>query len=113
MCSARSGVGSTRCRCPLCRRPPSSCLLAGWLTVAVGSGRLRVLLGATLSAVARLGLWALGAVVRPAWRRWLTALFPLAWAIVEIATGNTLWALLFGAVGIYAFWVLIVKGPSA
>ena len=50
---------------------------------------------------------------RPARRRWLTALFPLAWAIVEIATGNTLWALLFGAVGIYAFWVLIVKGPSA
>jgi hypothetical protein len=50
---------------------------------------------------------------KPAWRRWLTALFPLAWAIVEIATGNALWAVLFGAVGIYAFWVLIVKGPSA
>ena len=47
------------------------------------------------------------------WRRWLTALFPLAWAIVEIATGNALWAVLFGAVGIYAFRVLIVKGPSA
>ena len=50
---------------------------------------------------------------KPVWRRGLTALVPLAWAIVEIATGNTLWAVLFGAVGVYAFWVLIVKGPSA
>ncbi len=50
---------------------------------------------------------------KPVWRRWLTALVPLAWALVEISTGNPLWAVLFGAVGIYAFWVLIVKGPSA
>ena len=50
---------------------------------------------------------------KPVWRRGLTALVPLAWAIVEIATGNALWAVLFGAVGIYAFRVLIVKGPSA
>lgn len=50
---------------------------------------------------------------KPVWRRWLTAVLPLGWAIVELASGNALWALLFGAVGIYAFWVLIVKGPSA
>lgn len=47
------------------------------------------------------------------WRRWLTAIFPLGWAIVEIATGNTVWAMLFGGVGVYAFWMLIVKGPSS
>lgn len=49
---------------------------------------------------------------RPVWRRWATALVPLIWSLVEIATGNTLWALLFGAVGVYAFWMLIVKGPT-
>jgi len=50
---------------------------------------------------------------RPVWRRWLTAGVPLAWSIVEIATGSPGWAMLFGAAGAYAFWVLIVKGPSA
>lgn len=50
---------------------------------------------------------------KPVWRRWATALFPLAWALFELAWGNTGWAMLFGAVGGYAFWILIVKGPTA
>jgi hypothetical protein len=49
----------------------------------------------------------------PAWRRWVTALVPLAWAAVELlAFQSPAWALLFGAVGAFAFWTLIVKGPD-
>jgi hypothetical protein len=48
----------------------------------------------------------------PVWRRWATALFPLAWAIVEVIGGSPGWAVAFAAVGLYAFWVLIVKGPT-
>ncbi|MGL4311141.1 MAG: hypothetical protein ACRCSU_11695 [Paracoccaceae bacterium] len=47
------------------------------------------------------------------WRRWATALLPLFWAGVEIWTGNPGWAVLFAAAGAYAFWILIVQGPSA
>ena len=50
---------------------------------------------------------------KPAWRRWLTAGVPLVWALVELGTGSTGWAALFGAFGAYAFWTLIVTGPSA
>lgn len=50
---------------------------------------------------------------RPVWVRWLTALFPLAWAGFELYWGNVFWAILFGATGAYAFWVLVVKGPDA
>lgn len=50
---------------------------------------------------------------RPVWRRWITAVLPLAWAGVEVASGSTGWAIIFGAAGAYAFWALIVKGPSA
>jgi hypothetical protein len=50
---------------------------------------------------------------RPVWRRWATALLPLGWAGVEVATGSPGWAMLFGATGAYAFWALILKGPSA
>lgn len=50
---------------------------------------------------------------RPVWRRWATALFPLTWGGVEIITGSPGWAVLFFAVGGYAFWMLIVKGPDA
>ncbi|PLL11494.1 hypothetical protein C0V75_15825 [Tabrizicola sp. TH137] len=49
---------------------------------------------------------------RRAWVRWLTAGVPLVWAGFELWLGNPLWAVLFGAAGAYAFWVLIVKGPG-
>lgn len=50
---------------------------------------------------------------RPLWRRWATALLPAAWAGVETANGSPGWALLFGAAGGYAFWVLILGRRGA
>jgi hypothetical protein len=50
---------------------------------------------------------------KPVWVRWVTAILPLAWAVFEVVSGNPGWAILFGATGAYAFWVLIVKGPDA
>ncbi|PZR00080.1 MAG: hypothetical protein DI533_05595 [Cereibacter sphaeroides] len=47
------------------------------------------------------------------WVRWATAIAPLAWAAVELYSGNPGWAILFGAAGAYAFWMLIIKGPKA
>lgn len=44
--------------------------------------------------------------------RWLTALIPLAWAVVEFVNDSPLWGLAFTAVGAFAFWVLIVRGPD-
>jgi hypothetical protein len=49
---------------------------------------------------------------RRAWVRWATALAPLGWAGFELMLGNPMWAILFGAAGAYAGWVLIVKGPD-
>ncbi len=49
----------------------------------------------------------------PPWRRWAAALIPLAWAAVELFSfGQPFWAILFAAAGLWAFWVLIVKGPD-
>ncbi|MBD3766307.1 MAG: hypothetical protein IE927_16810 [Rhodobacterales bacterium] len=44
---------------------------------------------------------------RPRWRRWAVTLAPLAWAGVELAMGNALWAAVFAAAGAYAGWVLL------
>ncbi|HEX9859263.1 MAG TPA: hypothetical protein VGA75_12970 [Paracoccaceae bacterium] len=49
---------------------------------------------------------------KPVWRRWATGLLPLAWAGVEVVSGNPGWAVLFGLAGGYAIYELIVKGPS-
>lgn len=49
---------------------------------------------------------------RPVWVRWLTALLPMGWATFEMATGNVGWAILFGAAGAYAFYELVIHGPS-
>ncbi len=46
---------------------------------------------------------------RNPWARWLTTLVPLAWAGVEIWLGNPAWAVLFGAAGLYAGWLLILR----
>ena len=48
----------------------------------------------------------------PPWRRWATALLPLVWAMVELAARSPGWALLFGAMGAYAFYVLIWTFPK-
>ncbi len=50
---------------------------------------------------------------RPVWRRWVTAALPLGWAVVEIVMGNPGWAMMFGAAGAYAAWVLILTGPDS
>ena len=42
------------------------------------------------------------------WRRWATALFPLAWGAVELYFGNPGWAVLFGAAGVYAGYILLI-----
>jgi hypothetical protein len=48
----------------------------------------------------------------PAWRRWVTALFPLCWGGVELYNGSPGWAILFAAAGVWAFWELVWKGPT-
>jgi hypothetical protein len=49
---------------------------------------------------------------RRAWVRWATTLLPLAWAGFELWNGSPGWALLFGAAGVYAGYVLLVRGPG-
>ncbi|MBT9247030.1 hypothetical protein KM031_13280 [Gemmobacter fulvus] len=49
---------------------------------------------------------------KPVWRRWAVSLAPVLWAAVEVWTGNPGWAILFGGAGAYAFYALIIEGPS-
>lgn len=46
------------------------------------------------------------------WRRWVTVLLPLGWAGVEVFSGNPGWAMLFGAAGLYAGYMLFLKKPQ-
>ena len=43
----------------------------------------------------------------PLWRRVLTVALALGWAVVEAATGSPGWAMIFGAVGVWAGYVLL------
>ena len=45
---------------------------------------------------------------RQRWRRVLTVLVLLAWAIFEFANGATVWASLFGGLGLVAAWEFFV-----
>ncbi len=45
---------------------------------------------------------------RPLWLRLTIVLLCLGWAAVEIANGAPGWAMLFGAVGLYAAWQFFV-----
>ena len=38
------------------------------------------------------------------WRRVVATVFCLAWAAMELATGAAMWAILFGAAGLYLAW---------
>lgn len=40
----------------------------------------------------------------PVWRRVLTVVVPLLWALVELSNGQTFWALVFAAMGGIALW---------
>ncbi len=43
------------------------------------------------------------------WRRWVTVLATGLWAVVELATGNPGWAVLFGAASAYAAWEFFLR----
>jgi hypothetical protein len=45
---------------------------------------------------------------RPLWRRIAVVAVTLGWALVELSGGNTFWAILFGALGLYAAWEFFV-----
>ena len=44
----------------------------------------------------------------PRWRRVLTVALALGWAGVELATDSPGWAIMFGAVGVWAGYVLLL-----
>jgi hypothetical protein len=44
----------------------------------------------------------------PAWRRVLTVVLALGWALVELLTGSPGWAMMLGAVGLWAGYVLLL-----
>ena len=45
---------------------------------------------------------------RPLWRRLAVTAVCLAWTAVEIATGEVMWAMIFGAAGLYLAWQFFV-----
>lgn len=44
--------------------------------------------------------------------RWITVFLCLGMTVFESFAGNLTWAALFGAAGVWAFYVLIYLGPS-
>lgn len=45
---------------------------------------------------------------RPLWVRLLITGLALGWALVELATGNPVWAAVFGAAGAWCAWEFFV-----
>lgn len=45
---------------------------------------------------------------QPLWRRIVTAGVTLGWASFELLTGAVAWAMLFGAMGVYAFYQFFI-----
>lgn len=45
----------------------------------------------------------------PLWRRIAVTVFCLGMAGWDLWNGNTLWAMLFGALGLYCVWALILR----
>ena len=46
------------------------------------------------------------------WRRWATALLPMAWGVGEAVMGSPGWAMMFFAAGAYALYVLVLAFPK-
>lgn len=46
---------------------------------------------------------------RPLWLRVLIVAIALGWSLVELNTGSPGWAMMFGAVGIYAAWSFFIS----
>ena len=47
-------------------------------------------------------------IYRPLWVRLLIVGVCLGWAVFELIGGAPFWAVLFGALGVYAAWVLLL-----
>ena len=45
---------------------------------------------------------------RPLWRRVIATTVCLAWAVVELLSGAVMWAIIFGAAGLYLAWQFFV-----
>lgn len=45
---------------------------------------------------------------RPLWRRVAIVAVCFGWAAFEYSMGESVWALLFGAIGLYCAWALLV-----
>lgn len=53
-------------------------------------------------------------VYRPLWVRLLVVGVCLGWAAIEAVTGAPFWAVIVGALGIYAAWILLLTfNPQA
>ena len=48
-------------------------------------------------------------IYRPLWVRVLLVAICLGWAILEAVTGTPFWALIVGALGVYAAWMLLLN----
>ena len=47
------------------------------------------------------------------WVRWVSALVPVVWGVLEFVwIGNPMWGVLFLALGAFAFWELVIRGPD-
>ena len=46
---------------------------------------------------------------RPLWVRVVVVAVALGWALYEFATGAPFWGILFGALGLYAAWHLLMR----
>lgn len=46
----------------------------------------------------------------PLWRRVAVVTIALAWAIFEFANGAPFWGFIFGAMGVFAAWELLLSG---
>ena len=45
---------------------------------------------------------------RPLWRRVIATTLCLAWAVAEALSGAVMWAIIFGAAGLYLAWQFFV-----
>lgn len=46
----------------------------------------------------------------PLWRRIAVVTVSLGWALFEFSTGAHLWGIVFGGMGIFAAWQLLLSG---
>ena len=98
------------------RRLAAEAWCSTWTTRS-GAGNLRAsdlalqTAFATRDAAGRLGMGFFDVQTtffRPLWRRIAATTVCLVWAVVELATGAVMWAMLFGAASAYLAWQFFV-----